>query len=469
MSSKNAIKNNIILKIIVIGFLIIVLLIPTIMIRGLINEREQRRDSAISEVSSKWGEKQTLAGPILTVPYKKFIKEEEDKVVEQVEYAHFLPNELKITGNIKPEMLRRGIYEIVAYNTNLKFEGKFTTPDFRNFNISEENVILQDAIISIGIPDTRGINENIIIKWNDRELQAKPGLGIELISGPGFYVDEKTGDAVSEKYIPVKDIKSGVSVKVPLNVLTNIKETYSYSFDINLNGSRELNFLPLGSETDIELASSWQTPSFDGAFLPDEREVNQNGFKAEWRVLQLNRNFPQSWLGKLSSDILDSAFGVKLLIPVDEYQKSMRSVKYAIMVISLTFLIFFFVEVMNKIRIHPIQYILVGLALILFFSLLLSLSEHINFNLAYLIASIATILMIALYTKNIFKNNKLTILQSGILVVIYTFIFIILQLQDYSLLIGSIGLFAVLAIVMFVSRKIDWYEIGSKDISEIRK
>ncbi|GAH21121.1 unnamed protein product, partial [marine sediment metagenome] len=183
-------------------------------------------------------------------------------------------------------------------------------------------------------------------------------------------------------------------------------------------------------------------------------------FRAKWNVLYLNRDYPQKWKGN-SYNIFNSAFGVKLLMPVDEYQKTMRSVKYAVMFISLTFMIFFFVEVINKKRIHPVQYILVGLALVIFFTLLLSLSEHINFNFAYLIASIATILLITAYSKTIFKSNFLTILMGSVLLILYGFMYTILQLQDYSLLLGSIGLFIVLAVAMYLSRKIDWYSLSS--------
>jgi len=249
-------------------------------------------------------------------------------------------------------------------------------------------------------------------------------------------------------------VDSGVSVKVPATGLSN-----TFSLELNLNGSQGLNFIPLGRETNVNLASNWASPSFKGVFLPDSREVTDNGFKADWKVLHLNRNYPQEWAGNAPSSVGESAFGVELLIPVDEYQKSMRSIKYAIMLIALTFLIFFFVEVLNSRRIHPIQYILVGLALCIFYLLLLSISEHLNFNKAYIISSIATILLITAYTKTVFKSNRLTSLQSLVLVILYGFMYLLIQLEDYAILIGSIGLFIVLAIVMYISRKIDWYNI----------
>jgi inner membrane protein len=473
MNLNVSMKNSIILKIIAIGFLVLILLIPTTMIRGLIDEREQTRNSAIDEVSSKWGNSQTLVGPVLTIPYKKMVSVavaagEKPKMEEEIFYAHFLPDQLQIKGKLEPQMLQRGIYKVVAYNSQTQFSGEFVAPDFKSLDSEVKSVIWADAIISLGIPDMRGIKEGIKIKWDNKTYDAKPGLGTALVASPGSTGEKTVGGSLEQGFVTANDINSGVNAKVALEASTSTPKKYAFAFALNINGSKSLNFLPLGNETNIELTSSWASPSFGGAFLPDERAVSQDGFKAKWKILQLNRNFSQSWVNSAQADMLNSAFGVELLIPVDEYQKNMRSVKYAIMVIALTFLIFFFIEVMNKIRIHPIQYILVGLALVLFFSLLLSLSEHINFNLAYLIASVATVLSIALYSRPIFKNNKLSLLQGGILAVIYIFIFTIIQLQDYALLVGNIGLFVVLIIVMYISRKINWYEIGSKNISDLK-
>ena len=430
------IKNSITFKLFTTGFLILILLIPTYMIEFLIHDRENRRYITIEEISSKWGREQTIAGPILTVPYGIYSKDKGEKVLKSVKYAHFLPDELNIDGNVSPEIRYRGIYETVVYKSNLKFTGKFPSPDFKDLNIADEDILWEDTFISLGIPDMRGIEKNIEISLNKNTFAFTPGIETDDVINPGL------------------------SVQVPIRGDANPEKSYEFSFDIDLKGSKELNFIPLGKETNVKLTSNWDNPSFDGTFLPDEREITNKGFNAKWNILHLNRDYPQKWIGK-SYNIFNSAFGVKLLMPVDEYQKTMRSVKYAVMFISLTFMIFFFVEVINKKRIHPIQYILVGLALVIFFTLLLSLSEHINFNLAYIIASIATIILITAYSRTIFKNNFLTILMGSVLLILYGFMYTILQLQDYSLLLGSIGLFIVLAIAMYLSRKIDWYSLGS--------
>jgi inner membrane protein len=362
---------------------------------------------------------------------------------------------LNIQGQVDPEILQRGIYEAVVYSAKLDFSGKFKKLDFAELNISSKDVIWEEAVLSVSIPDTRGINEGIIISWDSKDYTVSPGLGAELGLANSYLSEEFN---IKQRTMAMDEGGTGVNTKVILD--TNNNKVYPFSFNININGSEELNFIPLGSVTEVNLNSSWTSPSFGGAFLPDSRELSNNGFESNWKVLQLNRNYPQVWSDQSKVNMNSSAFGVNLLNPVDEYQKNTRSVKYAIMIIALIFLIFFFVEVMNRIRIHPIQYILVGLSIVLFFSLLLSLSEHLNFNLAYLIASVSTILMITLYSKTIFKNTRLTLLQGGILLVMYIFIFTILQLQDYSLLMGSLGLFVVLATVMYISRKIDWYSAG---------
>ena len=400
------------------------------MIESLISERESRHNSAINEVSSKWGNDQTITGPALTIPYKKFIKGKDKEIITTTEYAHFLPDELNITGDITPETRYRGIYQVVVYNAKLQITGSFHYPEFGDWNIEPQNILWNEAFISFGVPDMRGIKDNIQLQWAN--------LNQPLAFNPG---------------IPIRDIAgSGVSVHVPLEKQVPL----TYSFSLNLNGSKTLNFIPLGKETNIKLTSKWTNPSFDGAFLPDKREVTDTGFNAQWKILHLNRNYPQQWRGA-AYDITPSQFGVTLLLPVDEYQKSMRSAKYAIMIIALTFLAFFFVEIIAKRRFHPFQYILVGLALCLFYTLLLSISEHIQFDYAYILAGIATIAAVTLYAKAIFRHGLATAIMGLILVILYGFIFVIIQLQDYALLLGSIGLFVVLAILMFLSRKINWY------------
>src|SRR6056297_34240 len=426
-NKKSSFWNSITVKLVIIGLLTLILLIPGSMLKNLIEERQNRRDEVITEINSKWGDSQTLTGPIISVPYKKYHKED-DKMITTLHHAHFLPEKLNIDGKLTPETRYRGIYKVVVYNTLLHFKGSFKKPDFESWNINEKNIIWKDAVLCLEITDMRGINKSIKIKLNDKKYNVNPG-------------------------IPVKDlIHTGVHTPIEISEDTS----WNYDFTLNLNGSESLNFTPVGKITKVNLKSDWTNPSFDGSFLPDDRNVDENGFTAEWKVLHLNRNYPQKWLDR-EYDPDESEFGTKLLIPVDHYQKSYRSVKYAIMFIALTFITFFFSEILNKKKIHPIQYLLTGLSLCIFYTLLISLSEHIGFNYSYLISSVAIIGLIATYYHSMVRKRKATLIITILLIVLYVFLFTIIQLQEYSLLMGSIGLFIVMAAIMYLSRNIDWY------------
>lgn len=419
-------------RIISIGILILILLIPTSMVKNLILERKRSHSKIIKEISSKWGNEQTITSLVLSIPYKKYFKNRNNELVENIVYAHFLPKELKINGEIFTEIRYRSIYEVLLYNSKLKIEGKFLNPSFKDWSeITEGNILLKDAFISLGISDMRGIKDNLFLNWNGKQYDFNSGL--------------ENDDVIS----------SGVMVKIPLEMPENSK-FHKFSLDLNINGSEKLFFVPVGKSTEININSKWKTPSFDGQFLPDTRDISENGFSATWKISHLNRNYPQKWL-ETKHKIDYSSFGLKLLIPANQYQKSMRSIKYAVLFIALTFLSFFFIEVTNKKKIHPIQYILVGLALVIFFVLLVSISEHLNFDIAFILSCIAVTTLITLYTKAIFKDKKLAGIIASILIIIYGFIYTILQLEDFALLIGSLGLFIVLTFAMYFSRKIDWY------------
>ncbi len=436
------IRNSITIKLLSIGILILIMLIPTNMIESLISERQYTREAAINEVSSKWGEAQTVTGPILTVPFYTYhteVKDEKRTIIKVKEYAHFLPNKIKIEGIVNPEIRYRGIYEVVLYNSILNFSGEFPSPDLSDWKIEEKNILWDEAFVSLGIPDMRGIKEKIVLNWSRKKISFKPGTG------------------------NLKIIEAGLHTKVNIKKTDSIKSSYPFNFSLNLNGSKSLNFIPVGKETLVELESDWDNPSFNGAFLPNERSVTKEGFTAKWKVFDLNRNYPQKWTSAITApNFYNSSFGFDLRLPVDQYQKSIRSAKYGVMFIVLTFLIFFFVEIKNKKRIHPFQYILVGLAISVFYTLLLALSEHIGFNLAYLVAALGIIGLITTYSISIFRDNKLSGIMFGILVVLFIFMFTIIQMQDYALLMGSIGIFIVLSVVMYLSKNIDWYTSSEK-------
>lgn len=437
-------KNNIYFKVGTIVIIALLLLIPTSMIKNLIHEREATQNEAINEVSSKWAEWQTISGPFISIPYYRYVKEisakdSTEKIVQITDYIHILPSQLQISGNINPEKRHRGIYEIVVYNSKLDIAGTFNKFDISALGIQPKNILFDKAEFVIGINDLRGIEQQVSLSWNNDKIYFNPGVSSNDVVNTG--------------------------INALLNVNPNDSSSYNFSLSLDLKGSQLLYFTPVGKVTDINLASEWANPSFNGAFLPDSREVTNKGFTANWNVLHLNRNYPQSWIGSRHS-ISNSSFGIDLLLPVDNYQKSYRSIRYAILFIAFTFLVFFFIEVLNKIFIHPIQYILVGVSLIVFYTLLLSISEHLSYNLAFIVSALATLLLIAGYVRAILNSSKLAVLISGILTVLYTFIFTIIQLQDYALLIGSIGVFIILGLVMYFSRKINWYNLNLNEKKE---
>ncbi len=448
----------------VVGILALLLLLPVSMVRNLINQRESTKKTAEAEISQKWGGQQTIAGPVLSVPYKRYAVNTAGERVATTRYAHFLPEKLSINAEVKPQVRSRGIFDAVVYSSEINFSGKFARPNIKNLGIKEEEADWSKAFVSVGISDTRGIEENIKIGWNGSAIGFEPGIPVDDV------IRDKARNYDMEPYYgkreqirlraippPIENTgkSSGISARLPLNKGAG---EYQFSFKLNLAGSRDIQFVPVGRTTEIFLKSDWNTPSFSGAFLPDRRTVTENGFDAFWKILDLNRGYPQAWLGN-AYNIYPTASGVKLLITVDDYKKTQRSAKYALLIISLTFLVFFFSEVFSKKRIHPIQYILVGLAIVLFYVLLVSISEVAGFGWAYLTSSAATIGLITLYSRSILVNGKTALMQGAILAFLYLFIYIILQLEDYALLMGSLLLFSILATVMYLSRKIDWYAV----------
>lgn len=451
----NWVKSSVMLKLLTIGILILLLMIPASILQSLVNERQSTRDNAVEEITTKWGGSQTIGGAVITIPYTIIQEDDKGKKSTEIEYAHFLPENLIITGTLMPEKRYRGIYVVMLYNAQLHLQGFFKKPKVELLKIPKERFLFSEAFISFGLTDMKGVKEAIRLKINGKDTEMNPGI--------------ETHDLFA----------SGVSSPINLEA-----ETINFDAQINLNGSKRIDFLPFGKTTKVTIESTWGTPSFVGSSLPDERQVTEKGFKAVWNELHLNRNYPQQGIGnfvgftsnesenanqdravvaspngvttKVTGE-LPSSLGVKLLLPVDEYQKTMRSTKYNLMFIIITFIAFFFVEILNRRRLHPIQYLLVGFAICLFYILLLAISEHLSFNWAYLIGCVTILTLIIFYTQSIFKNGRIILIFNGILALLYGFFYSLLQLEDYSLLLGSIGLFIILAVVMYLTRNIDWY------------
>ena len=255
---------------------------------------------------------------------------------------------------------------------------------------------------------------------------------------------------------------NGVVVKLPWKTAADFSGEVAMT--LSLKGSSSLYFAPIGKTTDVSLNGPWADPSFDGKFLPADTKIDETSFSASWKVLHYNRPFSQSWFAE-EKNLTGSDFGARLLIPVDQYQKSMRSSKYGVLVIMLTFVSLFMVEIMQKVRIHPFQYILIGVALIIYYTLLLSFSEQVGYNWAYLIATLATVALVGLYSATFLKSRLLVVTFTALLTFFYGFIFVIIQLQDFSLLLGSIGLFLIIGAIMYFSRGIKWYSVPGEALS----
>ena len=417
------------LKVVVIGFIALILLIPKMMILELIRERENTAESVKHEVTEKWSNPQTVRGPMLTIPYIERTSDGKE-TREQLRECHFLPKTLKVKGELIPQKLNRSIYQTVVYESSLEIGGQFETPDFEKLKINPADVLWEKANLSLAISDLRGINEMAALSWNGNSFPFSPGMDNPLLGTTG--------------------------ISLPMSNAGENSFPGSFQIRLKLKGSEGLQFAPLGETTEVFLQSSWNDPGFQGNFLPAERSVDANGFTAGWKVLNYNRNFPQEWKDD-EFTVTDADFGVKLVTVADHYQKSSRSAKYGILIILFIFLSFFLNEILTKQRIHPFQYILVGFAILIFYLLLLSIAEQTGFNWAYLISSLAVTGMVLAYSRTFVKSWMNSFLLTSILTLSFGFIFVLLQLESLALLVGSIGLFVVLGLTMFFTRKINWY------------
>lgn len=422
-------KGKLFIKAIIIFVMALFLWIPTYFIMNIVKEREGRQKEAIADISSKWAEKQVITGPLLMIPYRTPITDEKGQQAWIRHNAYFMADKMNVSSVVFPEKRGRGIYEVAVYKTDLGITGFFNSVQWQKLNVPAENILWNEVLLLLKVQDQlKGINEDIRVNWNDSSLVFNP---------------QAAGQT---------SMDDALVTAVHLNV-ESAGKSIRFSMKFSVNGSGQLLFAAAARENRIEMKSSWPNPSFTGVKLPDTREVKDSGFVAVWRYM--NRAMPQV-LTVGVPNFSAAQMGADLLITVDSYDKTERSVKYALLCIVLTFAAFFLVESIYKRPLHLVQYGLAGLALVLFYTLLLSISEYTGYNLAYLVAGIATIGLVAWYTGGILKSAKLALFISFVLTVVYAYVFSIIQLQDYALLMGSIGLFVALAVIMYFSRKLEW-------------
>jgi inner membrane protein len=432
-------------KAFIIGILMLMLLIPLSMITSLISERAGRRAEVAREVGQTWGRPQLAGAILLTVPYTVTWTDAYGKTISSDRLARFLPETVNIQGNIAPTFLHRSLFEVPVYSARLTISGHFRRPDLTALRVADSTARWQDATLAIGVGDLRGVNPGMSITWNGTSLASSASPSLQPIG---------LADQAIETRVPGL-AEASPRVDIPFTIVLDLK------------GSARLRFQPGGKTTTVQLKSSWPDPSFFGAFLPNmPRTVTDAGFDVEWSLTDFGRGYPQAWLNddlrieRVAELAEASRFGVELATPVDIYQQTERSAKYGSLFILLTFLTFYLVELFQRARLHAVQYTLVGAALCLFYLLLLSLSEHVGFGYAYLAAATATIGVIAMYAGYALGGLWKGVRTALGLTKLYGFLYILLRLEDYALLAGSLGLFVVLATLMYVTRRVNWYDVG---------
>ncbi len=434
------------LKLGMIAALTLLLLVPLTMIRSVLGERLERRQEALANITATWGGAQLVSGPVLIVPYKYRTKAWKEQVVNgRVERAEatetrtaqacFLPERLEVGGTLAAEALHRGIYQAVVYRGDLRLTGAFARPNFDEWKVAPEDILWDEALVTLAITDLRGAKGALTLTLDDQDCPLEPGSKLA-------------------------EFPSGVHART--KALARDKEL-AFAVQLPLNGSGALRFAPVGRQTRVQLTSPWPDPKFNGAFLPSQRTVGPAGFTADWEVSYYGRPYPQQWSSQetvppfKAAAVEASLFGVELLTPVDGYRHIERAIKYGVLFIALVFTAFFLFEMLARVRVHPFQYTLVGAALCLFYLAVLALSEVASFGVAYLAGAAAATGLIVGYSAHALGSRGRALLIGGELTAIYGCLYVILQLQDYALLFGTAGLFLALGIVMFVTRKFDWY------------
>lgn len=432
-----------------IAVLMLLLLVPLLMIDGLVGERQAYRDGVLHDIARGSAYEQHLSGPLLVVPYVRSVLEwqhdEKTDTHTQVRREkrgrlYFLPERFVVDGALTTELRHRGIYEARLYRAENRIQGDFVVP--ANYGIGEDldSYRFEQPFLAVGISDVRGIQNVPRLAFAGQQLDFIAGSGERLL-----------GD--------------GLHVALPLSA-SSAEQRFGYSFDLNLLGSARLALAPVGRESQVNLVADWPHPSFDGEYLPSERSIDAKGFSAHWRTSFFASGMEQALKSCLAEKNCEAfqgrSFGVSLVEPVDQYLKADRALKYALLFIGLTFAGFFLFEVLKGLALHPMQYALVGLALALFYLLLLSLCEHIGFEWAYLASAGACVSLIAFYLSTVLRSVLRGCIFGLALALLYAALYGLLRAEDYALLMGALLLFAILAAVMALTRRLDWYGVGRR-------
>lgn len=438
MAARLVESGSITVKAVMIGIIVLILLVPLTMLRGLVNERAGLREQAYLRVAEGWGGGSIVGGPMLVVPTERFVLENNVRKIMRTD-IYLLPAQLDVNVDMKlePEPRYVGIYAVPVYQSTLKLTGRFDAQALDPY-LNREGVtyLWNQARLRLPLSQSRSLREVSTARFATTALKFGP-------AAPGVY--------------------PGVEAAIDISTLLEARSA-EFAFDLKIAGSREMSILPVGSTTTVNVQSDWPHPSFQGAFLPVERTVGKTGFEARWQVLELNRAYGQAWMdGDVTDAMLkDSGIGVGLYQAVDAYQRAERAIKYGLLFIALTFLTFFAWEQLSALRLHPLQYLLVGLALSMFYVLLIALSEHVRFLAAYALAATALVTLMAVYISGALRSARRGAVVATAMSVVYGLLYALILSEDYALLLGALTLFAALAAVMVATRKIDWYRLGDR-------
>lgn len=446
----NEVTKTLGFKIIIIVVLGLLLLIPMTFINSVVKDRIRYQNEAISSIIEPVGDSANIQGVVIAIPYlEKFIDSDTKEIGYTRKYIFYMPNEYNVTGDVEVTSLSRGIFKAPIFNSKLNITGRFDKYNAEIYNLDENNTIIlyDEAMIILGIGNKKNLMKlpNILINQNEELKYYEKNINIDLNMFNNKFL-----------YTISRD---------------NILNGFDFNIIMDIQGGNSLIITPLASENTFKISSKWKDPSFTGGFLPTKREVNNNGFNAEWNIASFNTSFTKYWTSDENSNRLNNIDNnqyytsnqesnnvlISFLLLNDNYQKTSRSVKYAILFIFIPFFVLFLCEVLSKKRIHPVQYILIGIANAIFYLLLLAISEHINFNISYFISALMVTALTSIYIGYIIKSPRYTISMAIVESLIYIFLFGILQLTDYALLMGTLGLFAVIALAMYFTRNVDWY------------
>ena len=437
-------------KIAMLTILVLLLLIPVFMIRTLVRERSFRAAEAEDSIMEAWGGPFVLFGPVIRIPVieREEIRTMTEKEGEQVKIIlhnralWITPKDVRVDADFSAQKKWRGIFSVVLFSGEVSLSGSFTFDRAREELKPNQEVFPQQAEVIVGLRSQKGIRRVISADWNGAELFFKPGS--RAFSDFMGYVED-----------------NGVNASSPFDTAG----TNTFTMRFSVQSGKSIRVLPVGETTHVGVRANWPSPSYQGGFLPANHILSESGFDADWEISYLSRAIPLFWMSEGNSEkgvplllapLRQELFGVDFFKPLDHYALNERAVKYAVLFLVIPFLTLFFLEVFSRKSIHPAQYLLSGLANVIFYLLLLSISEHLSFSLSYLAAASALTVMMMLYARSLLETWARSAYMGLVMVLLYLILYLTLNAEDWALLIGSIAAFLICGVVMFLTRKLDW-------------